>query len=262
MLRVGLVCVTLMVGPCPGSWAAQPPALDSPQSAPQTATEAQQQGDKERGEHPAEEGKKKNSGRIFWLIPNFTTVEDITDFTPPTTKATFAMASEDSFDPFAFPYVALITVLNYATNQTPAWNNGAAGWGKRYGAAFADNSIGNFMSQAVVPWVVTQDPRYLQMGHGSGLRRAGYAVSRVVVTRGDGWRRFNISEIGGNAVGAGIASAYYPASDRTASAFLERWASQVLQDAVSFELKEFWPDIRRKMLKRRHGASGGKGPPE
>ncbi|HEV3058444.1 MAG TPA: hypothetical protein VGY48_09345 [Vicinamibacterales bacterium] len=262
MVRVGLVCVILALGPCRGSWAAQPPAPDPAQSAPQTATEAQQQGDKGHGEHPAEEGKKKNSGRIFWLIPNFTTVENITDLTPPTTKETFVMASQDSFDPFAFPYVAFITVLNYATNQTPAWNDGAAGWGKRYGAAFADNAIGNFMTQAIVPWAVTQDPRYLQLGHGSGLHRAGYAVSRVVVTRSDGWRRFNISEIGGNALGAGIASAYYPPSDRTASAFFTRWASQVLQDAVSFELKEFWPDIHRKMLKRRHGTSGGKAPPE
>jgi hypothetical protein len=257
MLRVGLVCVILAFGP-PVSWAAQPPAPDPAPSVPQTAAEPQQ------GEHPAEEGKKKNSGRIFWLIPNFTTVEDTTDLTPPTTKATFAMASEDSFDPFAFPYVALITVLNYATKQTPAWNDGAAGWGKRYGAAFADNTIGNFMAQAVVPWAAKQDPRYLQLGHGSGLHRAGYALSRVVVTRSDGWRRFNISEIGGNALGAGIASAYYPSTDRTASAFVERWASQVLQDAVSFELKEFWPDIRRKILKHRRGASssGGKGPPE
>src|SRR5579864_4972401 len=128
MLRVGLVCVILALGPCAGSWAAQLPEPVPAQSAPQTATEAQQQGDKEHGEHPAEEGKKKkNSGRIFWLIPNFTTVENTTDLTPPTTKETFAMASEDSFDPFAFPYVALITVLNYATNQTPAWNGGAAG---------------------------------------------------------------------------------------------------------------------------------------
>jgi hypothetical protein len=51
------------------------------------------------------------------------------------------------------------------------------------------------------------------------------------------------------AIAAGISNAYYAPGDRTVGGTLARWGMQVLWDTVSNELKEFWPDIRRKMRK-------------
>ncbi len=96
--------------------------------------------------------------------------------------------------------------------------------------------------------LLTQDPRYFVLGEGSILHRTGYALSRSVVTRTRAGRRaFNLSEIGGNAVAAGISNAYHPRGDRTWTDTASRWGMQVMWDTLTNELKEFWPDIRRKI---------------
>jgi hypothetical protein len=124
------------------------------------------------------------------------------------------------------------------------------GYGLRYASGFGDQVIGNFMVGAVLPSVFWQDPRYFQSGKGSFWHRAGYALSRIIITRGDSGRtQFNVSEIAGNGIAAGIANWYHPASDRTLLETGQTWATQIGVDAFGYELKEFWPDIRRKVFR-------------
>jgi hypothetical protein len=80
------------------------------------------------------------------------------------------------------------------------------------------------------------------------VHRAGYAACRTVITRRrSGQAEFNLSGIRGKGVAAAVSNLYYPAEDRSAAQTLLRWGTQVMWDAVSNELKEFWPDIRRKV---------------
>ena len=58
---------------------------------------------------------------------------------------------------------------------------------------------------------------------------------------------FNLSEIGGNAFAGMLSNAYYPAAERSTANTLARAGSQVMWDTVSYECKEFWPDIRRML---------------
>jgi hypothetical protein len=192
------------------------------------------------------QGDAKN--RIFGVLPNYATVERNTNVLPVTTKSTFKMFALGSFDPYVFPFVAFTAGLAQLENEEPSWGHGMGAFGKRYATAFADNTIGNFMTSAVAPTLLHQDPRYFVLGEGSFLHRAGYALSRSVVTRTRAGRRaFNLSEIGGNAVAAGISNAYHPPEDRTWSDTVSRWGMQVMWDTLTNELKEFWPDIRRKI---------------
>jgi hypothetical protein len=153
-----------------------------------------------------------------------------------------------SFDPYVFPFVAFTASIAQLDNDEPSWGRGAGAFGKRYLTAFSDNTIGNFMTSAVAPTLLHQDPRYFVLGEGSVLRRAGYALSRSVITRTRAGRRtFNLSEIGGNLVAAGISNSYHPPEDRTWSGTASRWGMQVMWDTLTNELKEFWPDIRRRI---------------
>jgi hypothetical protein len=79
--------------------------------------------------------------------------------------------------------------------------------------------------------------------------RVAYAASRSVVTRRrtTGSRRFNVSEIGGNLTAAALENAYYPSSSRSLTSTAGRWGMQVMWDTLANELKEFWPDIRRRL---------------
>jgi hypothetical protein len=89
------------------------------------------------------------------------------------------------------------------------------------------------------------------LGKGGFFRRAGYAALRVFITRTDsGNKQFNYSELAGSAVAAALSNTYHPAHDRTALNSANIWVTQLWGDAVSFELKEFWPDIRRKLHKK------------
>jgi len=105
------------------------------------------------------------------------------------------------------------------------------------------------MTVAIFPSLLHEDPRYYQMAKGPFLKRAYHGINRLFVTRTDsGGERFNISESLGNAVAAALSNIYHVPSDRTAARNASTFGFLILYDGLSNELKEFWPDIRRKVF--------------
>jgi hypothetical protein len=87
------------------------------------------------------------------------------------------------------------------------------------------------------------------LGKGGFRRRSYHAVERLFVTRTDsGHDHFNYSEFIGNAVAAAISNIYHVPADRTASRNATTFAFLIIYDGLSNGLKEFWPDIRRKVF--------------
>jgi hypothetical protein len=150
------------------------------------------------------------------------------------------------------PWYGALAGISQAENSEPGYGQGAEGYAKRYGAAWADGTIENSWTGAILPSLLRQDPRYFQKGKGGFWHRMGYAISRIVVTRSDsGNHQFNFSEIFGSAISAGISTyAYHPHEDKTLRNTASVWATQVGYDSLSFFVKEFWPDIRRKLKKQ------------
>jgi hypothetical protein len=182
------------------------------------------------------------NSRIFGVMPNYATVENAAGIQPVSTAQKFHMATLFAFDPYVYPLVGVIAAVGRGQGQHP--------YIERYGLAFADNTVSSFLTVAVVPAVFHQDPRYFQLGRGGAWHRAGYTVTRSVVARSDaGKTMFNVSEIGGNLLTAGVSNLYHPSEDRSIGDTLTRWGMQVMWDTLSNELKEFWPDIRRKFRK-------------
>jgi len=199
---------------------------------------------------PDREEQPRKNDRIFGVLPNYATVEGAKTITPISSKEKFKLVAEGAFDPYEFAIVGVVAAEDQASNNNPSWGQGLKGYGKRYGADFANQAVGNFMVGAVVPSIIHADPRYFQLGKGRFGHRFYYALSRIVVTRTDsGHAQFNYSEFVGNAAAAGLANVYTPAANRTASNAAETWVEQIAIDAFGNELKEFWPDIRRKLFK-------------
>lgn len=223
------------------------------QSQTQSPTPAQPQSPSEKNspDQGKQDDKKKND-RIFGVIPNYRTVEDENrEPTRLTAKEKFKLGLQDSFDPYAYPSAAIFAGIAMAQNQTKSFGQGAAGFGKYYGTAFADQTIGNMMSESVFPVLLHQDPRYFSMGKAGGgfWRRVRYAASREWITRSDsGKNEFNYSELGGNAVAIAISNTYYPSENRTVSNNAYKWSQQIALDAFFNVLKEFWPDMRHKLF--------------
>jgi len=199
--------------------------------------------------------QKQSSGtsndRLFFVLPNFLTLETA-QASPLSPREKFKVVIHGSFDYVQYPWYALLAGISQAENSEPGYGQGSAGYAKRYGAAFADATIESFMTGAILPSLLRQDPRYFQLGQGSFLHRAGYSTSRLFVTRTDsGQAQFNFSETLGSALAAGISTySYHPTSDRTLANTVNVWATQVGYDALSNVAKEFWPDIRRKLRKK------------
>ena len=194
--------------------------------------------------------------RLFYTLPNFLTLE--TKNVPRlTTKDKFKVVTRGTFDYVEIPWYGFLSGISQAENSEPGYGQGAAGYGKRFGATFADGTIENYMTGAVLPSLLRQDPRFYQSGQGSFLHRTGYAISRIFITRADSGRnQFNFSEIVGSALAAGISTySYHPREDRTLPNTLSVWGTQVGYDTIAIVVKEFWPDIRRKLRKHRQAGT-------
>ncbi len=185
--------------------------------------------------------------RIFWIIPNFRTSPTLDFYKPITSREKFNIAAADSFDRGTFALAALFAAQGQIAKSEKSYGDGIASYGRYFAASYADLVIGDFMTEAIYPSLLHQDPRYFRRGTGRGLSRLGYAVGQIFWTHTDSGRsQFNLSEIGGNATAVAISTAYYP-DGRDVSSALSKLASQIGVDLASNILKEFWPDLHRKL---------------
>jgi len=202
---------------------------------------------------PVKESKRPKDDRIFFALPNYLTVEKSATLPPLTTGEKFKTVAEGCFDPVEVAFIGIEAGIGQADNTNPTYRQGFLGYSRRYGSAYADAIIGNFGTGAIFPTLLRQDPRYYQLGKGSFIHRALYAGSRVLVTRSEssGKIQFNFSEFLGNGLAAGLANAYHPKPHTLASNF-DVLGTQVLLDGLGYELKEFWPDLRRALVRLHH----------
>jgi hypothetical protein len=225
------------------------------QTAGQDQDKTAQDKDKkdEKKDEKADDPNNPKNDRIFLVIPNYGTVEHPTANIPPlTVKQKFKTGAEDAFDTYSVPLAGVVAAISQARNDDAAWGQGWGAFGKRYAATYADTVIGSFMTTGVFPSLLHEDPRYFRLGTGGFRKRSWYAVTRLFVIRTDaGKQQFNYSEFMGNATAAGISLTYHTSQERNFSSFAGDYATQIAIDAFANQLKEFWPDIRHKLSKKK-----------
>ncbi len=224
-----------------------PPSKSDPQQGPVLPA-----GTETTGKSKLEKETGTINDRIFEVMPNYGTVENADSLPPMTTGQKFRTATASVFDYFAFPFNAALAGIAQANNSPESWGQGWGAYGKRYGSSFADNSIGTYMTVAIFPSILKEDPRYYQMGKGGFKKRAWHGVNRLFVTRTDaGDTRFNYSEALGNATAAAFSNVYHAPEDRTVGSNFKTYGMLYMWDGLSNEMKEFWPDIRRKVFRKK-----------
>lgn len=186
-----------------------------------------------------EQLKAEEEQRVFGFIPNFY-VTYVPDAAPLSPKQKFQLALKSTVDPVSFGVVGAIAGVQQANNDFKGYGQGAEGFGKRYGAAYADFTIGTFIGGAILPSVFKQDPRYFYKGTGSRRSRALYAIANSVICKGDnGHWQFNYSAILGSLAAGGISNLYYPASDRDAALTFQNTAIGIGGSAAANLIQEF-----------------------
>ena len=163
-----------------------------------------------------------NDKRIFWIIPNYRTFPTLINYKPITPKEKFKIAKDDSFDRGTVVLAGEFAAEGKLINSNPSFGQGIKGYSRYFGTAYADLVIGDYMTEAVYPTILHQDPRYFRRGTGSGWSRLGYAMGQIFWTHTDsGGTQFNFSEIVGNSTAVAISSAYYPDGRDVSSAVFE-----------------------------------------
>jgi hypothetical protein len=189
--------------------------------------------------------------RVFGILPAYGMVEVGAQPPPLTSGQKFKLAAQ-YLNPYTFFFVAVEAGVNQARNHPEGYGQGAEGFGKRYGAGLADGLTDGLFVTGVYPSLLRQDPRYYRLGDGGFTHRTGYAITRILVTRQDSGRKaFNFSEVLGSFSSAALAVTYYPKENRDFSDVAERAGVQFAFDAGFNVLKEFYPEIERKIFRRK-----------
>jgi hypothetical protein len=202
---------------------------------------------------PAPAGSAPNEPepkRLLWIIPNFRTASLQAKYTPLTTRQKFSIATQDSFDRGTIVLGLFFGGVAQLTDSNRSFGQGVRGYAHYAGTAYGDYVIGDYMTEAIFPTILHQDPRYFRRGTGSTWSRLGYAAGQVFWTHGDSGRgQFNFSEILGNATAVAISTAYYP-ENRDVRDGISKFGNQLAVDLASNLLREFMPDLRRKFSRK------------
>ena len=164
-----------------------------------------------------------------------------------TVKDKFIFFLQDSVEPANFLIAGFNAGIGQAENDDPSYGQGAAGYGKRFGASLADQTSGEFFKDFVYPTIFSEDPRYYRMAHGTLGKRFFHAVSHSVVAyREDGTKMPNFSEWLGTASSVALANTYHFDNHRGFAPAARRFGYAVGSDIGADVLREFWPEIARK----------------
>ena len=183
--------------------------------------------------------KDQEKQRVLGIIPNFY----VTYARHPValnTRQKFELAWRVSVDPITFVVNGAIAGEEQAADDFRGYGQGAAGYGRRYGASYADLTAGTFIGDAILPSLLKQDPRYFYKGTGSLRSRALYAIANSVICKGDNGKwEVNYSAILGSLAAGGISNAYYPDKSRGAGLTFELAAVRIGANAAENLLQEF-----------------------
>lgn len=180
--------------------------------------------------------------RMLGVLPNFLTTDGRPGEHPINARRKFYLAERNTFDYTVYPIVGAMAAFKRS------YGPGVEGYGKQYAASLADNTAGNLLSGAVFPSLLGQDPRYYRKGTGPVAVRMGYVVSRLfVAARDNGRPTVNAAELLGVTTAASLSNLYYPRPERTMQATAGRVAYQLFWDMLGGQLREFWPDVSRKL---------------
>ena len=183
--------------------------------------------------------KAEEQQRVLSFIPNiYVTYEHHPE--PLTTRMKFHLAYKSFTNPVFFARTAAWAGVQQARDDPSEWQQGAEGYNKRLGAGFADALTGSLITNAILPSLLHQDPRYFYQGTGTKWSRARHAISAPFVCKGDNgaWQP-NYSQWGGSLIGYSISTAYYPSSNRTAGHVFETFGIDMGLHVVGSLAQEF-----------------------
>jgi hypothetical protein len=160
----------------------------------------------------------------------------------------FKLFRDDTLDPISFLTSAFNAGLNQWGNADPTYGQGTEGYTKRLAAELAGDTAGRFLSEFALPTVFGEDPRYYRLAQGSFGKRLAHAAEHVVIAHRDsGVRMLNFSEWTGAAGMVAFNYTIHHGTERSWENATLNLGLVVAQDMAYDVLREFWPEMARKL---------------
>ncbi|MFP5235026.1 MAG: hypothetical protein ACLGSD_03920 [Acidobacteriota bacterium] len=217
--------------------------VDAP--APQQDAPVQQT----QHEKAAEQIRQEEKQRILGVVPNFGTTY-VSNAASLTAGQKMQLAFRSAIDPGTFAIAALVGGTHELGDEDKGFGWGAAGYGKRAGAAYLDAFDGSMIGGGILPVIFHQDPRYFRLGHGSAKHRVLYALASPFICKHDRTGRWetNYSNIAGNTIAGAISNLYYPSAGAGVGQTITNGMVVTAEGGVGSVFVEFWPDLSRKLF--------------
>jgi hypothetical protein len=192
-----------------------------------------------------------NAPKVLEVVPTFGTAPVSDAYSPWTPAQKFQLAWKDSSYWGTGAIAASVAGIDQLRDANPSFGQGVGGYAHAVGTASADLVIGYYMTEAVFPTLLHQDPRYYRLKTGSTFTRVRYALFQIFQTHGDsGARQFNFSQMAGDATTVLISNAYYP-DHRNAIDGSTKFGIRIGADFATNLMKEFGPDLAA-LFSRKH----------
>jgi len=144
-------------------------------------------------------------------------------------------------------YVGLLQEVNFPRE----WGQGGLGYGKRLGSELAYAGVRNALSFGL-DTALHQNPRYDHSREAGFWPRAKHAFRRTILTRTDaGTETFATWRFGSAYAANFLSNEWYPDRVNTVKLGLLEGTTQIGFDLLANLGSEFWPDVKKKILRRK-----------
>jgi len=244
------------VAPAASSSSSQQGAPASGSAAPQDPAAAAADARKKQHDQAEQQLKAQEKQRLLGVMPQFQVVMN-GQAVPLSGGQKWSLALHSPIDPFYIGWAFVVGGgLGEAERSHPGFGWGPSGYFKRVGASYADNVNGALISNALLPQLLHQDPRYFRKGSGSIKGRFIYAALSTVICRSDnGKNEFNTSNVLGDYLAGAVSNLYYPSSDRGVVLTFENGTEVVVFGALGGQILEFGPDLQRLLQRKKKAAA-------
>jgi len=141
-------------------------------------------------------------------------------------------------------------VLQYLDSPTE-WGQGGSAYGKRFVSTAACSGMYGALAFGLDS-ALREDPRYFRSTGGGIWRRTAHAFRGTILTRTDrGGETVSIWRLGSAYGEAYLSNQWYPGRLNTVALGFAQGSLRLGFDMVSNLASEFWPDVKRSVLRRK-----------
>jgi hypothetical protein len=131
------------------------------------------------------------------------------------------------------------------------WGQGAGAYGKRFASTLGSSAIHGVLAFGLDS-ALRQDPRYFRSRNQGFWRRTAHAFRGTILTRTDsGGETLSTWRLGSAYGAAFLSNEWYPDRLNTVRLGAAQGSLHIAFDFVNNLGCEFWPDIKRKILRRK-----------